>query len=156
MTKHTIQKQGLGVAFFSLHSIKGMAFLMVVILITLLAATGYILEITAEKKRRARPQKNKFEPRRLDGYLCSIRDKKLNELLLAKHHEPIHPNLFWLLLIPACLFASPAVAQGTTSHTGGIFSNPIIILIFIGIMIAGLSKPRYQFTQPKAEKNEKQ
>jgi hypothetical protein len=57
----------------------------------------------------------------------------------TKHHEPIHPNLFWLLFIPACLFASTAVAQGTGSHSS-IFSHPGIIILFILIMLAGMIK----------------
>jgi hypothetical protein len=106
MIKHRTQKQGLAAAaFFPPLSIKGAAFLLLVMIIFMLMATGYLLEWTAEKKRLARLQKKKFGPRDLDEYLCSVHDKMLNELLLAKHHEPIHPNLLWLLLIPACLFA---------------------------------------------------
>jgi cytochrome c oxidase cbb3-type subunit I len=135
MTKHPAQKQGLAAAaFFSLHSVKGLAFLLLVILIVVLMGACYLLERTAEMKRLASPPKKKFDPRRLDEYLSSIDDKKINELLIAKRHEPIHPNLFWLLLIPACLFAGPAVAQGSDGR-GGIFSEPGIIILFILIMI---------------------
>jgi len=93
MTKHTTHKQGLGVAAFSsLHSIKGVATLLLVVLIVMLFTACYLLERTEKIKRLARVQKKKFEPGHLGGYLCSLDDKKINEFLRAKHHEPIHPN----------------------------------------------------------------
>jgi hypothetical protein len=52
----------------------------------------YFFEKTIDINHPARPQKKKFHPRRLNEYLSSIGDKKINELLIAKHHEPIHPN----------------------------------------------------------------
>jgi hypothetical protein len=72
--------------------IKDIALLLLVAIIVMLMAACYFLERTAELKRLAHPQKKKFDPRPLDDYLCSVHDKKINELLLAKHHEPIHPN----------------------------------------------------------------
>lgn len=93
MTKHPIHKQGLAVtSISSLHSIKGMALILLAILIVMLFTACYLLERTEKIKRLARVQKKKFEPGHLGGYLCSLDDKKINEFLRAKHHEPIHPN----------------------------------------------------------------
>jgi hypothetical protein len=93
MIKHPTQKPGMvAAAFFPPLSIKGAAFIVLIMLIVMLTATGYFLEWKAERKRLTRLQKQKLGPHDLDQYLCSVRDKKLNELLLAKHHEPIHPN----------------------------------------------------------------
>jgi len=117
--------------------IKSIAFLLLVAIIVMLMVACYFFEKTTEINHLARQQKRKSHARRVDEYLSSIGDKKINELLIAKHHEPIHPNLFWLLFIPACLFASPAVAQGMDSHSS-IFSHPGIIILFILIMLAGM------------------
>jgi hypothetical protein len=71
--------------------IKSVAFLLLVAIIVMLMTACYFFE-RATDLDLARPQKKKFHPRRLDEYLSSIGDKKINKLLRAKHHEPIHPN----------------------------------------------------------------
>jgi cytochrome c oxidase cbb3-type subunit 1 len=135
MSKYLIQKQGLAaVAFFSLHSVRGLAFLLIVIVLIMLFGACYLLEKTGEIKRLGRKQKKKFDPRRLDEYLSSIEDKTLTELLRTKDRGTIRPNLFWIFLVPACLFATPADAQGAADHSG-LFSQPGIIILFILIMI---------------------
>ena len=60
--------------------IKAAAFLLLVIIIVMLMSACYFLERTANLKRLAHPQKK------------NLNDKKINEFLLAKHHEPIHAN----------------------------------------------------------------
>jgi hypothetical protein len=93
MTKYTTHKQGLAAsALSSVHSIKGVAIILLVVLVVMLFTACYLLERTEKIKRLARVQKKKFEPGHLSGYLCSLDDKKLNELLRLKHYEPIHPN----------------------------------------------------------------
>jgi hypothetical protein len=72
--------------------IKSLAFLVLVAIIVMLMVACYFFEKTTEIQHLARPQKKKFDPRRLDEYLCSLDDKKINKFLIAKHHEPIHPN----------------------------------------------------------------
>jgi hypothetical protein len=131
--------------------IKSIAFLLLVAIIVMLMVACYFFERTTDVNHLARSRKKKSHPRRIDEYLSSIGDKKINELLVAKHHEPIHPNLFWLLLIPACLFASPALAQGTISHSS-IFSHPGIIILFILIMLAGMVKRPISIQSPINEK----
>src|SRR5258708_29383915 len=80
------RKQGLATAtFFSLNSVPGLTFLLVTILLFILLAVLYLYLKTKEARRLANTTKKQFDPYRLEEYLSSLDDKKLDNLLDARH-----------------------------------------------------------------------
>jgi hypothetical protein len=79
-----------------------LALLLLVIVIVMLFAACYYFEKTVA----ANP---------LDIDVNRSPDKKINDFLRAKNYQPIHPNLIWLLFIPACLFTLCLYGQPQTN-----------------------------------------
>ncbi|HEY6901022.1 MAG TPA: cbb3-type cytochrome c oxidase subunit I [Puia sp.] len=117
--------------FFSLHSIPGLAFILLVLLFIILLITLYLYGKTQQLKSLSRTRKKSFDPKRFEEYLSGLDAEQLDALLKSHKHLPI---LLFFLLSPALAFA-----QDTAPKASSMLTQPGIIILIILILIPVLA-----------------
>jgi len=116
--------------FFSLHSIPGLSLILLALLLILLCAALYLYGKTKEIKRLAAKRKKTFDAQRLEEYLSTLDESKLNQLIKDRH--PKTPAILLALLASAINVG----AQGATPATrADLFSQPGVIILIILILL---------------------
>jgi cytochrome c oxidase cbb3-type subunit 1 len=127
--------------FFSFHSIPGLSLILLAILLILLLASLYLYGKTKEIKNLNTKQKKQFDQQRLEEYLSSLDEDKIDQLIQKRHPKP--KILLWLILT-GTLFANAATAQSPTAaqaaqdtpaRTETLFTQPGIIILIILILL---------------------
>jgi len=141
------QRAMAGGAFFSLHSVPGLAFILFMLLCIVLIAALYLYAKTREMKALFAGGKKKYERSRLDEYLSAFDSAKLASLrsggasagagkVINKPGRAVRPILLALLLFaPAFLSSFPSFAGGTTVTSDSILKEPGMIILMILILI---------------------
>jgi cytochrome c oxidase cbb3-type subunit I len=123
------------IPFFSLHSVPGLSFILLVILTAMLFAALYLYSKAKEITRLAKEERKPLDPRSMDEQLSSFEQSELDDLLEKRRSN--QPILLFFFLCAACLSSTSVSANGYPSkiEKSALFSQPGIIILFILIMI---------------------
>jgi len=126
-----------GAVFFSLHSMQGLTFILGLLLLVLLIFALYLLARTKELKRLARPERKRFDRELLDEYVSGLDSQKLDGLIRQRHQQGNGRGSIPGMMIAAllCLGGIPVMAQGPAAKTGGILSQPGIIITIVLLLL---------------------
>ncbi|MBS1659987.1 MAG: cbb3-type cytochrome c oxidase subunit I [Bacteroidetes bacterium] len=120
-----------GSVFFSLHSVPGLAFILLALLFIILLIVFYLYGKTQQLESLSRTRKKNFDPKRFEEYLSSLDGEQLDTLLKSHKHLPV---ILLLLLSPTITFAQDAAPKASSMLT-----QPGIIILIILVLIPVLA-----------------
>jgi cytochrome c oxidase cbb3-type subunit 1 len=122
-----------GSAFFSLHSLPGLIFILLNLLFIALLITLYLYFKTKELKQLSREKDQQYDDSRLEEYLSALDNGKIDELLHTRRKGDGTMMLAGLLVLTGLLCGKTVTAQSTVPPA--LLKEPGIIILLILLLI---------------------
>src|SRR4051812_29526997 len=132
--KNPLSRLGVaGSAFFSLHSLPGLIFILLNLLFIALLVTLYLYYKTKELRKLSGQQDEEYDSHRLEEYLSTLDEDKINELLRFRRTGGHTTLIAGALVLLSTFITSPTFAQSTGRSS--LLHEPGIIILLILVLI---------------------